>query len=301
MRILVPVDGSVHSKNIVRFLGTRSTLLGRHPEIELLNVQYSIPEGIVQRFGLEAVREVYEAEGDKVFGALNDLLDAEHVQAAQRVVYGEYGRAIANEAERFNADLIIMGTRGLSPIKSFFLGSVSQSVLQYSRRPILLIRESLPPLKDSLSVMLAADDSPYGTACANFVAAHPHLFGEKPSVDVVNVALDYAALVAEAQMDAISPTDNVGVFAKEREKLYEQAVNPPLEILTDAGIEARAVRLDGSPAQALADYAKTHCDLVVMGTHGYGNFTAAVLGSTAMKMASEINKPILVVRPQTAQ
>ena len=300
MRILVPVDGSVHSRSIVRFLGTRSTLLGQNPEIELLNVQYSIPEGIVQRFGLEAVREVYEAEGAKVFEQLEEALDEENLRAAKRVVYGEYGRAIACEAERIDADLIIMGTRGLSPIKSFFLGSVSQSVLQYSRRPLLLIRENLPPLKDSLEVMLAADNSSYGAACAHYVAKHAHLFGAEPSVDVVNAAFDYVALVAESQMDALSPTDDVGVFSKERDKLYAAAVNPPLDILRSAGIRARDVKLEGSPADALAQYAKTHCDIVVMGSHGYGNFTSAVLGSTAMKLASEIEKPILIVRPQTA-
>ena len=33
-----------------------------------------------------------------------------------------------------------------------------------------------------------------------------------------------------------------------------------------------------------------------MGSHGYGNFTAAVLGSTAMKIASSCELPILIVR-----
>ena len=39
MKILVPVDGSKNSLNAVQFIGSRKTLLGSEPKIELLNVQ----------------------------------------------------------------------------------------------------------------------------------------------------------------------------------------------------------------------------------------------------------------------
>ena len=37
MKILVPVDGSKNSLNAVQFIGSRKTLLGSEPKIELLN------------------------------------------------------------------------------------------------------------------------------------------------------------------------------------------------------------------------------------------------------------------------
>ena len=45
MKILVPVDGSKNSLNAVQFIGSRKTLLGSEPKIELLNVQLPLPGG----------------------------------------------------------------------------------------------------------------------------------------------------------------------------------------------------------------------------------------------------------------
>ena len=42
MKILVPVDGSKNSLNAVQFIGSRKTLLGSEPKIELLNVQLPV-------------------------------------------------------------------------------------------------------------------------------------------------------------------------------------------------------------------------------------------------------------------
>ena len=47
---------------------------------------------------------------------------------------------------------------------------------------------------------------------------------------------------------------------------------------------------------AIAEYAKSELDILVIGSHGYGNFKSAVLGSTAMHIAAECKVPLLVVR-----
>ena len=51
MRILVPVDESLHSRRVIEFISHRETLLGTTPEIELVNVQYSVPETIIHGGG----------------------------------------------------------------------------------------------------------------------------------------------------------------------------------------------------------------------------------------------------------
>lgn len=296
MRILVPVDGSASSKRIIEFLGSRVSLPGPKPEIELLNVQYSIPEGIVQRFGMEAVKEVYESEGRRVFDALAPALKAAGLECAQKVLYGEFGKAIAREADAFEADLIVMGTRGLSPIKSFFLGSVSNTTLQYTTRPMLLIRDVVPPVKANLRVAIAADGSDYAVAGARFIAKHHALFGAAPTVAVVHVSPNFRSIVAGSEMDFVNPVNTPEIFAKEQEKLFRDATDPVIAELKKEGIAAEAVRLEGEPAESITAWAKDNADLIIMGSHGYGNFTAAVLGSTAMKIASSCELPILIVR-----
>ena len=54
------------------------------------------------------------------------------------------GEAICQEAERFGADLICLGTHGHSGIAESLMGSVSRIVLTQGRHPVLLVRPPAP-------------------------------------------------------------------------------------------------------------------------------------------------------------
>ena len=49
------------------------------------------------------------------------------------------GETIVEQAEKLNADHVIMGTRGLTGMKKFFLGSVSNYVVQNCGVPVSVI------------------------------------------------------------------------------------------------------------------------------------------------------------------
>ena len=49
-------------------------------------------------------------------------------------------QAIVEKAEALEPDLIVMGTRGRSPLGSLVLGSVANGVLGNCKIPVLLIR-----------------------------------------------------------------------------------------------------------------------------------------------------------------
>ncbi|WP_084019893.1 universal stress protein [Vulcanisaeta thermophila] len=46
---------------------------------------------------------------------------------------------IINTADRVNADLIVVGSRGLKGLTRFLLGSVSEKVVRYANRPVLVV------------------------------------------------------------------------------------------------------------------------------------------------------------------
>ena len=69
---------------------------------------------------MEAVKQYYLEAGKKVFDELGpETLRRRGV--TERVLYGDIGKTLAEEAEVFKADLIVMGTRGLNPVKGCLL------------------------------------------------------------------------------------------------------------------------------------------------------------------------------------
>ena len=60
--------------------------------------------------------------------------------AETRVEVGDISEEILRIADSENNDLVIVGSRGLSKVKSFLIGSVSSRVARYSKRSVLIIR-----------------------------------------------------------------------------------------------------------------------------------------------------------------
>jgi nucleotide-binding universal stress UspA family protein len=83
-------------------------------------------------------------ENPKLQGQLRSLLptDAqEHFDIETEIVESNNtAEAIAQAAERFDADAICVGSHGRSGLAETLLGSVAQAVVQSSKRPVLIVR-----------------------------------------------------------------------------------------------------------------------------------------------------------------
>ena len=47
---------------------------------------------------------------------------------------------ILSAAEKSGADMIVMGSRGLSGIKELLLGSVSNHIVHYAKVPVVIVK-----------------------------------------------------------------------------------------------------------------------------------------------------------------
>lgn len=282
MRVIIPIDGSASSSEAIRFIGERAQYMSEKPALELLYVEPPVPDDVIDRIDIEALRTAYEASAKKKLAGSEAVARAAGLASEPKVLSGDCGPAIAREAKAFRAGLIAMGSRGLSPAKSFFLGSVSRSVLEHAQLPVLLVREKGLPERESLRVALAVDESEYGTEAAEFIVENAALFGPRPTVDVIFVTLDYAGSAR-------------AYLKKEAEDEWGKAVRPVLDILASAGIDAEPVKRAGEPAKEIAGYADRNADIIVMGSHGWGRLKSAVLGSTATKVGALTQTPVLLV------
>jgi nucleotide-binding universal stress UspA family protein len=70
------------------------------------------------------------------------LATAAGLDATGEIAQGEYEgtwHSIVGAAKQHGAEVVVIGARGLSPFKSFVLGSVSHGVAQHARVPVLIV------------------------------------------------------------------------------------------------------------------------------------------------------------------
>lgn len=140
MKILLPVDGSELSLEAVRF-AIRMVLAGLRAEAVLANVQEpaSLYELLVAH-DPEVIDRVSGEAGLHALQPARELLDAAGVTYECEVAKGDPAHTIIDISERFGCDLIVMGARGQSALRSAMLGSVSNEVLHASTVPVMIAK-----------------------------------------------------------------------------------------------------------------------------------------------------------------
>lgn len=140
--ILVPVDFSEDSASaldvaisLARSFGAAIRLLHCYP-IQLGGIS---PYGLVIPESLD--RDVREAAARKI-AAWREKVSAAGVEVSDTVTPLFPSEAIAQEAEASGADLIVMGTRGLTGLRHVLLGSVAERTLRIAPCPVLTVKAS---------------------------------------------------------------------------------------------------------------------------------------------------------------
>jgi K+-sensing histidine kinase KdpD len=129
-RILVPFDGSPSAVRAVQHVVALARA-GHQSEVFILNVQ---------AVSSDAARERVERTGRNILEQANELLARQTIPSTTRVLTGRPAEVILTAVQRYNIDLIVMGSRGLGSIASVLLGSVASSVAQQSAVPVTLVK-----------------------------------------------------------------------------------------------------------------------------------------------------------------
>lgn len=168
--ILLAVDGSKHAKNAA---GVAAELAAKYKAaLVVVSVSpLSITADEIERSGwyrrlgkpakdeIKRVRDALDYPGEKPFTGIPApsralvalaeaiIADAETVirkRQARNVrrapLIGEPAQAILDEAKRSKADLIVMGTRGLSDLSGLVMGSVSHKIMHMASCPCVTVK-----------------------------------------------------------------------------------------------------------------------------------------------------------------
>jgi nucleotide-binding universal stress UspA family protein len=296
MKILLPVDGSEYSRAAVEFVASRSTLIGAEPQVDVVNVQLAVPARAARLVGKNALTDYYADESDKVLKPVLRRLAKAGLKAEGHCLVGHPAEEISAAAVRDKVDLIVMGSHGHSALRNLLLGSVTSNVLARTRMPLLVLRHKEAPTTDALRIGIAVDGSMFGREAVKYALRHRALFGAKPTVTLLHVVSDFAGTVMPDMGGIALPALSDADIRKLQQKAFEAAVVPARKLLIKGKIKAAEVCLVGNPGDELAAYARKKLDLLVMGSHGYGTFKAAVLGSVAARALAHSKVPLLLVR-----
>jgi nucleotide-binding universal stress UspA family protein len=198
-----------------------------------------------------------------------DRADSKHVAAA-----------LALSASEFKADLIVLGSRGLTDWQSMTRHSVSHEVLSAVDCPVMIVRgrPAGSPAKVARIVLAIAggDDLAPAARAAEAVA------GPDASVMVVHVAQAMFGVQGFAYVEA--------------DDAIHETMARASELLKDAHLKVEGmVAHQGPVAKAVAEIAADwKADLIVVGSSRMRDIGSLVLGSVSHDLLHMTDRPVLI-------
>jgi nucleotide-binding universal stress UspA family protein len=137
-------------------------------------------------------------------------------------------------------------------------------------------------------ILVAIDSSKFASVVIEEAAKLATRLGSDVTIlSVVNIAGLFAT---EGEVDSSEIDEQERDFLSLHKSLIERYFNHSA-ILIESKI------LHGDPAEKICEYAETiDADLVLVGTHGKGALTAAVLGSVSHKVADNCKRSVVVIK-----
>lgn len=194
---------------------------------------------------------------------------------------GDPGTAIATEAERVRAELVVIGSRGLDPVRALFQGSVAAAVVDAAPCPVLVAR--MPRVRD---VLLATDGSTLSQAAIEAVAVWP-VFAD------VDVRVLTVATGVGPYGDRPLPGST---HATSEAEPHAAAAEAAATTLREAGRRAVPFVREGGAASTILAFAQDEAiDLIVLGSRGRTGLRRVVLGSVGRDVLSSAKTSVLIV------
>jgi nucleotide-binding universal stress UspA family protein len=269
--LLIANSGTGHVEDMVRMLRTIPPC--RQARVHLLHVITEQGKEKVEAHRLQAQTAITEALG---------RLGMEPNEVTCLVREGDTKQTVLQVADEVNADLIVMGSRGLGRLQSILGNSASQYVFQLSTRPMLLVRDDIY-IRAINRVMVTVDGTGVGDdaiqlACelvreipgGSLTGVHvsrqdlrPSRGGRSPADEVLNKAVLRARNLG-VELQPLHKTGDVG------RAVCEAAEQAKADLLVIASQDRRPlvakglVDLDRLLGSSVSDYIRVHAPAPVL-------------------------------------
>ena len=283
MKTLLAVDGSDNSYEAVHVL----KYLARAEQLTLLHT-LNVPRPAYPMMLPEVAEEIYKTleqsmreDGERLLNRVQSLLPLHAGPSTKHLRMGPPAEEIVSMAEEQKVDLIVMGARGLGPIKERLLGSVSHRILTLAHCATLIVNG---PVKAMKHILLPIQGPPDTESAIRFLQL-------KPFHDAVELTLLTVLPSTEPPWPGNDDAAAASTEILENQASYLEGV---AERLRAIGYQAHGVVVVGTPSTMILQEAATlRSDLILMGTSGRQGITRFALGSVSHAVLHKTPCPVL--------
>ncbi len=300
MKVLFAVDGSAGSFDAV---GQVARLLAPGKDEVAL---YCSPPVLHRKTSLtsqDVLARARQGFVDAVFAESREKLPAALQGSAQMITDAHDARlGIVSAAEKWGANLLVVGARGLGTFERLLLGSVSRAVVHASKTPVWVARPAeIDEPRRGANLLLACENSDLGCRGAEILSGFNWPEGSTCRTLTIVASMFAGQVPAWLEQRARSPDVEQMVQAWAREHDEElRSMRAQMDEFT-ARLPKRCrcdepIVVEGDPADViLSAIAREHIDLVVVGAYRKNWLTSTLLGSTSEAVLNHAACSVLVV------
>ena len=277
-RIVVGMDGSDYSTIGLRWATEEAAIHGATVEV-LLAWNY-LDQHRADRSDTFDPGYTEEVARDALAAWVTGTLGP-NAEVERRVVLDTPARALLEAGDE--ADLLVLGARGIGGFEGLLLGSVSERVAQNATRPVAVVRAATPVRTGR--VVVGVDGSARSLAALRWAAAEA--IARDADLDVVHAW-------RWPMMAMVAPSRSMVIDLSTAEEAGRSVLDRALEDPAVMNARIRRRLSSKSAAHALVDLA-AGAGLVVVGSRGLGRVTGALLGSVSRQLLPHAPCPVVVI------
>ncbi len=309
MRILLAIDGSKFSEAATQTVAAQGW--PQETEVRVLYVieifSPQLPEMTAYYPGIEHSRDAQRKLAETAVAKSAQALRSKGLQVTTLVELGSPKSILIDAAEKWNADLVVIGSHGRRGLDRFMMGSLAEAVLRHAHCSVELVRIPSTGKESKRTggsaaakvrrILLATDGSKCSGAALQLLIEQ--VGPDETEVRVLHV-LEPLPLLVVREMGNREP-DLQGLLEAQTKQAAEDLVAKIAETLRAKSVKVTTAVARGNPKSRILDVAeKWKAELIVLGSHGRSVLDRFLMGSVSDTVARHARCSVEVVRIRPA-